>query len=578
MRVFCPEHKRGFLAPRQSPIKCDNRGHLLGHLDFEGEAKPPAELQWQYCCNCEHFCPIDFDEYGLERCSVCNRRSSVVYLCNRCYTISFESDTPVATKNFTLNSEGAPKPFCPGCLQPTSADLREHVCEAGSGGSFFTALNSCPICQERLDIGPSFPSSLAHYLRRTKAANKLNVTFDYESELFVPVEDGEFVLISNGEQAAQPVVLPRSVRFENKRIFYEFYQDYYHCAKPDVGEVHIIEPAAVTAVADGWKFEATGVLEVLIDQPKKTAPIAVTPHRAESSIREEARDIAATKEPVSPCSHCGSPIETRYTFCWKCGHPMRAQDQSGVGQSETVPHSVSLAALAADDDEQTVQHELRPASSQMFSWALAKTSERPKLTNMSVLKLVVASAIGLILGSLGLVMLTWSPASTAAVTDAEAITSNAQPQASIASAGEERLAEATDAKPQQRTSPAGDNDELKQLRERRIDGNASNRSEILKTLVSAERKYPDDYRFPYERAKLAVKAREATSHNEAFAALSRAAQKAISAGKAREMLDSLEADKAGDFRKLAHGHREWTQLQEALKSKDVRGLNARMGL
>ena len=35
MRVFCPEHKRGFFAPRQSPIKCENRGHVLGELDFE---------------------------------------------------------------------------------------------------------------------------------------------------------------------------------------------------------------------------------------------------------------------------------------------------------------------------------------------------------------------------------------------------------------------------------------------------------------------------------------------------------------------------------------------------------------
>src|SRR3546814_7937594 len=68
-------------------------------------------------------------------------------------------------------------------------------------------------------------------------------------------------------------------------------------------EVHIIEPAAVTAVAEGWKFEATGVLEVLIDQQKKTAPIAVTPHPAESSIREEARDIAATREPVRSEEH-----------------------------------------------------------------------------------------------------------------------------------------------------------------------------------------------------------------------------------------------------------------------------------
>src|SRR5258705_1811830 len=150
----------------------------------------------------------------------------MLYLCDRCYTISFESNTPLQTKNFTLTSEGAPQPSCPGCLQATSADLREHTCD-GLGSSFVTALNSCPICQERLDVGPSFPSSVANYLRRTKVANKFNVTFDYETELFVPVEDGEFVLISIGKEDSEPIVLPRTSRFAERRHFYEFYQDYY---------------------------------------------------------------------------------------------------------------------------------------------------------------------------------------------------------------------------------------------------------------------------------------------------------------------------------------------------------------
>src|SRR6186713_55409 len=129
MRVFCPEHKRGFFAPRQSPVKCENRGHLLGEIDLEGVAKAPVVLQWQYCCNCEHFCPVDFDRDGLQRCPVCTRKSSLLYLCDRCYIISFESTTPLQTKNFTLTADGAPQPSCPGCLHPPSADLHEHICE-----------------------------------------------------------------------------------------------------------------------------------------------------------------------------------------------------------------------------------------------------------------------------------------------------------------------------------------------------------------------------------------------------------------------------------------------------------------
>jgi len=162
MRVFCPEHKKGFFAPRQNPIKCENRGHLLGEIDFEGQATSPVDLQWQYCCNCEHFCPADFDQYGLQRCPVCTRRSSLIYVCDRCYVISFESNTPLQTKNFTLTGEGVPQPSCPGCLRPASADMREHACDAVNA-TFITGLNTCPICDERLDIAPAFPSLVANY-------------------------------------------------------------------------------------------------------------------------------------------------------------------------------------------------------------------------------------------------------------------------------------------------------------------------------------------------------------------------------------------------------------------------------
>jgi hypothetical protein len=56
---------------------------------------------------------------------------------------------------------------------------------------------------------------------------------------------------------------------------------------------------------------------------------------------------------------------------------------------------------------------------------------------------------------------------------------------------------------------------------------------------------------------------------EAFAALSRAAQKAIHGGKASEMLQSMNKDSGGDFQSLSHGSREWTQVQKALKTNDA---------
>jgi hypothetical protein len=64
---------------------------------------------------------------------------------------------------------------------------------------------------------------------------------------------------------------------------------------------------------------------------------------------------------------------------------------------------------------------------------------------------------------------------------------------------------------------------------------------------------------------------------DAFAALARAAQKAINSGKSSEMLQSLNRDGDGDFQKLSHG-REWSQLQRALKSRNASGLSANEGL
>ncbi len=567
MRVFCLEHQRGFFAPRQNPIKCGNRGHTLSELDFEGEAKPPGEIRWQYCCNCEHFCPTDFNQGGIERCPACGRQSSALYLCDRCYTISFESNTSVQTKNFTLTSEGAPQPSCPGCLRAASADLREHTCD-GLSASLITALSSCPICQERLDIGPSFPSSVAYYLKRTKAGNKLNVTFDYESELFVSVEDGEFVLIGNGNETVQPIVLPRSSRFDRKRDFYDFYQDYYHCARPDAGEVQIIQPAAVDRVAGGWKLKAPGILEVLEEQPKKKAPANLTRPQADTSTREKTRvSLAALNQesPLVPCSHCGSLVETKYAFCWNCGRSMTPKTDPSVSSSEKPGAVAPLAAVVTKEEEPTSEGDLVPG---IFSWALPEEPERPSSANGALLKLIALAVVGLALLSLGLFVLMRSTSRISPSTATQAVAQKTQGIPGLAPGREVERNLATE--PTRLATPAArpEDDALKKLRERRIAAGGSDRSAILEAFAMAEKQYPNDYRFPFERAKLAIKAQETVSHREAFAALSLAAEKAINSGKAYEMLDSLEADKNGDFRKLSHGHREWRQLQEALKNKD----------
>ena len=89
-----------------------------------------------------------------------------------------------------------------------------------------------------------------------------------------------------------------------------------------------------------------------------------------------------------------------------------------------------------------------------------------------------------------------------------------------------------------------------------------------RNLEAAEREFPSDYSFTYERATLAVYGR--AGHHEAFHHLRRAADKAIETGRAREMLDRLEQDgeAKGRLRRLAVGHDEWSVLQQALEKRD----------
>jgi hypothetical protein len=483
--------------------------------------------------------------------------------------VSFESNTPIETKNFTITSDGVPQPSCPGCLHATSTDSREHTCEE-LGTSFFTALDSCPICLERLDIGPSFPASVAHYLRRTKAANKQIVTFDYESGLFAPVDDGEFVLVSNGEDT-RPIVLPRSARLATKRDFYEFYQDYYHCAKPGTGEVYVVRPADVVEVENGWRFQTPGVLEVLEDQPKKKAPTVVTRQQIDPPARDKAGPSTVEIEqelPVTPCTHCGSLVETRYAFCWTCGKPLTPENKHTVTREEKRA-TLASTPIATVEENFTTQHQEAPVGSPIFSWALAKEPERLASSKSAMLKLLAVVFAGSVFVTLGLSVLIGSASRSGSGIDSQSAAQTAQAVPSV-SPGQEEEKLAADPTPS-RTSTTPEEDELKRIRAQRIAARASDRSAILKVLAKTEKQYPNDYRFPYERAKLAVKVKR--SHKEAFAALSIAAEKAINTGKAQEMLNGLAADRRRDFQKLSHEQHEWAQLEEALKSNDKTLLN-----
>ena len=594
MRVFCHEHKRGFFAPRQSPIKCENRGHVLGELDFSGAGRSPFQFEWQYCCNCEHFCVIDFDGDALQSCPVCTRKISTLYVCDRCNTVSFESNTPLQTKNFTLTAEGAPHPCCPGCLQPASADLREHVCD-DAGITFITGLNTCPLCNERLDIGPTFPSSVAQYLRRTRSANKANVTFDYETGLFVPVDDGEFVLINTNEETRQTIVLPRSPRLSSPREFYELYQDYYRCGAPDQGEITITEPAVVVPTPEGWKFLSPGAFVVINQQPRKP-PISVAPPSPPAPPAPPQMTVAPAAPPltVAPprppddavveeprrgraegtvCPRCDTLIEAKYAFCWQCGYPrpeQSASDSESPQKLQSVPQRSRLIVSAMEEDEagEITQQETRAGGS---SWLRANPPKREVRNLRSVLKLFAIPASGLLMLALTMFFLTRSRSSETVATEA--------PQPTVQEMTPAVQTPTVEIKNASLRTPTPEEDPaLEQLEQIRRLNYSTHPTKSLKNLSQTERKYADDYRVPYERAKVVVIGHKGNFQKAAFNDLARAAQKAISKGKAGEMLQNLNKDRDGDFQELSRVRREWAQLQKALRSKDISALSATQGL
>ena len=515
MRVFCPQHKTGFLTPRRNPIRCENRGHVLGEFIFHSDANATVQTLWEYCCNCEQFAPIELVQGALEACPACARRISQLYMCDHCFTLSFESSPPGQTKNFSLTTDGAPQPSCPGCFEECSGDLREHECDP-LGARFVTGLKACPICLEHLDVGPAFPSSAAQYLRKIRAANKLNVAFDYATGLFLPGDNGEFVLVNGSTRTSRPFVLPRATRFKSKRDFYELYQDYFHCPDVNSGELHIIEPAFVERVANGWKLQSMGTLEIVNAQPEPDAPARIIPS-----------NVSASK-----------PVEGTRSFAPR---------------------------IFAIEDESTVQQHVDDNQPLMFSWAEPQTPKpSPALSLVKLIAMVVV-AFGLV--TLGVVLLK-GPASqlgdAAEVRVASSLPANVdkapQPQATNVAADE------TNAQTHPATNSA--EQELLKLRDKLAGASPSDQSS-LQLFASVEEQFPDDYRFPYERAKLLINPRETRSHHAAFNALSLAAEKAIEADKADEMLKALEADSVGDFHKLTRGHHEWTHIMEALKRKQV---------
>jgi len=334
---------------------------------------------------------------------------------------------------------------------------------------------------------------------------------------------------------------------------------------------------------NGWTLETTGLLEVIKPQPKarpvqqsvaqpQPPPQPVpqpAPRVAQPPItrREEPTPEPAPPKPqlvARPCPDCGAMIENKYSFCWKCGHPM---DQP-VSNGRRPPTLLSSEAIDLDD-ENTVQHEKRSLNATTLAYRRSRATENRMISKGSVLKLISIATIAVVLVSIVLFGLLRSdtPTATASVAAPTTTQQTQAPQPNAAITTEVSRSAPTETTTQQ-SPPTTPEDELKKLREKRMSAKPADRTKIFQALAKVEKQYPRDFRFPYERAKLAVKGAQAKSKTEAFKALNTAAEKAINTGKANEMLSGLETDKSGDFSDLSRGRLEWGRLVAALKRKD----------
>jgi Tfp pilus assembly protein PilF len=315
IRVYCPTHKVDFVTAANSTIECSSHNHALAR-DF------PNESFWEYCCDCQHYWPMD-DLHGnsaSNECPVCDRSIVRRVVCTHCKVVSVESDDPVRNKTYFISPAGTVSPACPGCLRRAVGPLLAHTC-ADFAGSFVTTRDVCPFCGENLEPPPAFPCSVAEYVQKLPSS-AVNVSFEASSGLLQETPYGECVLVPIRGESALSIVIPGATTLSSKQNYYNIYYELFNCQNPAAGDVVILQPAVVETVAEGWKLKEAGSIEIKTDAiPSQLA-----------------------------CANCGTPAGDKHTFCKRCGtrlQPAPAADNVEIADATPVDSEVSL-----DDTEE----------------------------------------------------------------------------------------------------------------------------------------------------------------------------------------------------------------------------------
>jgi len=310
IRVYCPTHKVGFLTAANSTIECSSQNHTLAR-DF------PNESFWEYCCNCQHYWPMDSvrGNTASNECPVCERNIARRILCAHCKVVSVEADDRIKNKTYFI-SNGRVSPACPGCLRRAAGAVLEHTCEE-FGGSFVTTHDVCPFCGENLEPPPGFPCLVADYVQKLPSS-AVHVSFEANTGLLKETLYGECVLVPIRGESALSIVIPGATTLSSKQNYYNVYYELFNCENPSAGDVVILSPAVVETVPEGWQLKEAGFIEI------KTSP---APARAQIT-----------------CAHCGTVAGSKHTFCKRCGARLQSTPTADTSELETA------SAASSDDD------------------------------------------------------------------------------------------------------------------------------------------------------------------------------------------------------------------------------------
>jgi hypothetical protein len=177
--------------------------------------------------------------------------------------------------------------------------------------------------------------------------------------------------------------------------------------------------------------------------------------------------------------------------------------------------------------------------------------------------LITAAALGLLIfGGIGVAGAIWlwlRPQS-------ESVSNNQARISDINSANNKNsvYANSQNIAPSPSVSPA--DDEFKRLSVERENASPGQVGKIIDKLEEAEKKYPNDYRFPFERALLLA---PSPNHHPAYSALAESARAAIKNDQAAQMAVEMGRYRDTVFRRISGGHKEWTAIENALNRRDL---------